>query len=196
MVFWTLTILFVVRALLRDEPRWWLWAGLVVGVSLWNKQLIVLLLLGLLVGLLIAGPRACVPAVATLGRHRHRGADRRADLIWQATNHWPELTMAKAISQDKGGDDRTLFIPFQIILLGAMVYVWIRGLIAMFRRAGVAAGTGAGLGVSGGGGDRAGHRWPDLLHLRAARALPGGGRSGAVPARSAARLLAGGARQC
>ena len=134
MVFWTLTILFIVRALLRNEPRWWLWAGLVVGVALWNKQLIVLLLLGLLGGLLISGPRSVF-------RHWQLWAGigiavvvAAPTIIWQATNHWPELTMAKAISQDKGGDDRTLFIPFQIILLGAMVYVWIRGLIAMFRR--------------------------------------------------------------
>src|SRR5262249_43411621 len=54
-------------------------------------------------------------------------------LIWQATNHWPELTMARAISRDKGGDDRVTYLPFQIILLGPMVYVWVRGLIGMFK---------------------------------------------------------------
>lgn len=135
MVFWTLAILFFLRALLRDEPRWWLWTGLVVGVSLFNKQLIVLLLLGLLAGLLISGPRrvlkqwqlwigvgiAVVIALPTL--------------IWQATNHWPELTMAGAISRDKGGDDRVMYVPFQIILLGPMVYVWMHGLAGMFRQA-------------------------------------------------------------
>ena len=79
MVFWTLAILFVVRALLRDEPRWWLWAGVVVGVSLWNKQLIVLLLLGLLARAADRRSARCVPAMAVVGRYRDRRPDRRAD---------------------------------------------------------------------------------------------------------------------
>jgi len=54
---WTAVLLFVIRALRRDEPRWWLAAGVVVGLGLYNKHLIVLLLLGLAAGLLIAGPR-------------------------------------------------------------------------------------------------------------------------------------------
>src|SRR4051812_39298577 len=52
-----LVLLLVARALLRDEPRWWLWAGLVTGLSLYNKELLPLLLLGLAVGLLTVGPR-------------------------------------------------------------------------------------------------------------------------------------------
>jgi hypothetical protein len=39
LVVWLLVILFVVRALLRGQPRWWLAAGLVVGLGLYNKAL-------------------------------------------------------------------------------------------------------------------------------------------------------------
>ena len=134
MVFWTLTILFVLRALLRDEPRWWLWAGVTVGVSLWNKQLIVLLLLGLLAGLVIAGPRSALRSWQLWVGVGIAVVIASPTIIWQATNDWPELTMAHAISRDKGSDDRVMYIPFQIILLGAMVAVWIPGLIAMFRK--------------------------------------------------------------
>src|SRR5213595_2998997 len=58
LVVWLLVILFAVRALLRRAPRWWLAAGVAAGLGLSNKQLVVLLLIGLLAGLLIAGPRA------------------------------------------------------------------------------------------------------------------------------------------
>jgi 4-amino-4-deoxy-L-arabinose transferase-like glycosyltransferase len=131
---WVLVVLFACRALLRDEPRWWLAAGATVGIGLYNKQLVALLLIGLAVGLLIAGPRrplvnrwlwagvglAIVIALPTL--------------IYQATNGWPELHMANAISTDKGGDDRVMYVPFQLILLGPpMVPIWIAGLVGLFR---------------------------------------------------------------
>ncbi len=58
LVVWLLVILFAVRALLRGQPRWWLAAGVSAGLGMYNKQLVVLLLIGLLAGLLIAGPRA------------------------------------------------------------------------------------------------------------------------------------------
>src|SRR6266540_5731069 len=52
---WLLTLLFICRALLRGRPRWWLAAGLTVGLGVYNKQLVSLLLIGLAVGLLISG---------------------------------------------------------------------------------------------------------------------------------------------
>lgn len=134
MVFWTLTILFVLRALLRSEPYWWLWAGVVVGVSLWNKQLIVLLLIGLLAGLLITGPRRVLAIWQPWAGVAIAVAIASPTLVYQATNHWPELSMAGAISQNKGGDDRVMFVPFQIILFGPLVYIWIRGLAALFQQ--------------------------------------------------------------
>jgi Dolichyl-phosphate-mannose-protein mannosyltransferase len=53
---WAAVLLVIARALLRQEPRW-LVAGILVGISTYNKLLIVLLLLSLLAGLLIVGPR-------------------------------------------------------------------------------------------------------------------------------------------
>jgi hypothetical protein len=43
--------------------------------------------------------------------------------------------MAGAISQNKGGDDRVNYLPFQIVLLGPLlVPIWISGLIGLFGR--------------------------------------------------------------
>ena len=57
---WPAVLLFVLRAQLRAEPQWWLVAGGVVGVSLYNKLLIAVLLLALGLGLLLVGPRRAV----------------------------------------------------------------------------------------------------------------------------------------
>jgi hypothetical protein len=118
MVTWTLTILFAARALLRDEPRWWLAAGVTVGVSLYNKQLVVLLLIGLAVGLLIAGPRRHLASGRLWAGVALAVAIAAPTLLYQATNGWPELHMAHTIAVDKGPDDRVNYVPFQLLLLG------------------------------------------------------------------------------
>jgi 4-amino-4-deoxy-L-arabinose transferase-like glycosyltransferase len=134
MVFWTLTVLFVVRALLRSEPRWWLAAGVTVGVGLYNKQLIVLLLIGHAVGLLLAGPRNVFR-----DRRLWLGAALAAviglpTVLYQIANGWPELHMAHAIAVNKGPDDRVNFVPFQLLLLGlGLVPVWVAGLLGLLR---------------------------------------------------------------
>ncbi|GAA5177832.1 glycosyltransferase family 39 protein [Rugosimonospora acidiphila] len=134
LVAWLLVILFAVRALQRAQPRWWLAAGLAVGLGLYNKQLIVLLLIGLAAGLLIAGPRrelaspwlwAGVGIAVVVGL---------PNLIFQIAHHWPEQTMARAIARDKGSDDRTFLLPFQFVLIGVTVApIWIAGLIRLLR---------------------------------------------------------------
>jgi 4-amino-4-deoxy-L-arabinose transferase-like glycosyltransferase len=134
MVVWTLVILFACRALLREQPRWWLAAGLTVGAGLYNKQLVVLLLIGLAAGLLIAGPRrelrspwlwTGVAVALVVGA---------PNLVYQATHHWPELAMSKALARNKGHDARLFFVPLQLVLLGfpAMV-IWVAGLVRLLR---------------------------------------------------------------
>ncbi len=134
MVVWTLVILFACRALLRSAPRWWLAAGLTVGIGLYNKQLVVLLLLGLAAGLLIAGPRRELASPwlwAGVGIALVLGAP---NLVWQATHHWPELTMARTIASDKGHDDRVFFVPLQLVLLGfPSMVIWVVGLVRLLR---------------------------------------------------------------
>ena len=59
LVVWPLTCLFVMRALLRRQRAWWIWAGVVVGLSAYNKLLVVLLVVALVAGVLLVGPRGC-----------------------------------------------------------------------------------------------------------------------------------------
>jgi 4-amino-4-deoxy-L-arabinose transferase-like glycosyltransferase len=132
---WAAVLLFVVRALLRHQPRWWLAAGVVVGLGLYNKYLIALLLLALAVALLAAGPRQVLrsPWLWTgVGLALLIGSP---NLIYQATHGWPQLEMAGAIAETKGPEARVQLLPFQLLLLGPpLVPIWVAGLVALFRR--------------------------------------------------------------
>jgi hypothetical protein len=134
LVVWTAVILFVVRALQRDEPRWWLAAGVVVGLGLYNKHLIGLLLVGLAVGLLLVGPRrvllsrpvwTAVAIAALLGS---------PNLVYQLVHDFPQLKMAAALARNKGDEARITLVPLQFALLGPILAsVWITGLVKLLR---------------------------------------------------------------
>ena len=120
-------LLFVARALLRD-PRWWLVVGLLAGLSLYNKNLIVLTLVAIGVGLAVVGPRQVLWSrwlVAGVGLALIVGAP---NLAYQLANDWPQLEMARAIERNKGDESRILFVAMQVALLGVFLTpVWVAG---------------------------------------------------------------------
>jgi hypothetical protein len=126
-------LLCVARALLRDE-RWWLAAGTLVGLGLYNKFLIVLTLIAIGAGLLLVGPRRALASRwlwAAVAIALVVGAP---NIVYQATHDWPQFTMAGAIEADKGTESRILFLPMQLVLLGAfLVPVWVAGLVRLLR---------------------------------------------------------------
>jgi 4-amino-4-deoxy-L-arabinose transferase-like glycosyltransferase len=134
LVVWLAVLLFVVRALLHGRDRAWLGAGLVAGLGLYNKQLVVLLLLCLGAGLLLAGPRR-----ALLNRWLWLGVALALlvglpNVLYQVFNDYPQAHMASAIAADKGADSRTQLVPLQLVLVGpTLVPVWVAGLVVLLR---------------------------------------------------------------
>jgi hypothetical protein len=131
---WLLAILFAVRALLRDQPRWWLAVGATAGAGLYNKHLVILLLLTLAGGLLLAGPRR-----ALLSRWLWAGAALAVvigspNLIYQVTHDFPQLKMAQALREDKGAESIVLLLPFQLVAIGLPLFaVTVAGLVKLLR---------------------------------------------------------------
>ncbi|WP_035737315.1 glycosyltransferase family 39 protein [Glycomyces arizonensis] len=130
---WTAVLLFVVRALHRGEPRWWLAAGAVTGVGLYNKHLVVLLLISLAVAILAVGPRSVLRSGwlwAGVGLALVIGSP---NLIYQALNDWPQLEMASAIAETEASAKVEVLL-FQPLLLTLMTPIWIAGIVALLRR--------------------------------------------------------------
>jgi hypothetical protein len=131
---WLGVLLFVLRALLHDRPRAWLAAGAITGLGLYNKHLVLLLLISLVIGILIAGPRRVL-----LSRWPWLGAASALviglpNLLYQVVNDFPQADMAAAIAENKGTESRIELLPFQLILLGLFfVPIWIAGIAALLR---------------------------------------------------------------
>lgn len=131
---WPLVLLFVLRAQLRAEPRWWPAAGAVVGASLYNKLLIAVLLVALLLGLLVTGPRKVLRSrwiLAAVGVMVLVGLP---NLIYQLANGLPQLSMGRALSDHHGGQSRVFMWPFLLLMLGPpLVPIWLAGLVRLWR---------------------------------------------------------------
>lgn len=127
---WAAAILFLLRALTRD-PRWWLAAGAVIGAATFNRHLIVLLVIGLAVGLVTVGPRRVLGSPWLWAGAGLAVLVALPNLIFQVGHDWPQLKMAAALGENKGGEYRLLFVPMQILLFGPVVAVlgwfgWVR----------------------------------------------------------------------
>ncbi|MET0694410.1 MAG: glycosyltransferase family 39 protein [Propionibacteriaceae bacterium] len=135
LVVWPLVVWLVIRALLRDQPRCWLVAGIVVGLSLYNKWLIATLLISLVAGLLIAGPRRVLatrwPWLAA-GLALVIGSP---NLVYQWAHDWPQLRIGAGLSAENAAEVRIQMWPFLALLLGPpLVAIWIAGIVALIRR--------------------------------------------------------------
>jgi hypothetical protein len=134
LVVWLLVILFVIRALLRDRPRNWLAAGAVAGVGLYNRHLVILLLLGLAVGLLLVGPRRVLATRWPWAGAALAVVIGAPNLVYQIANDFPQLDMAAALAENKGDEARPLFVPMQLISLGLFLApIWIAGFVTLLR---------------------------------------------------------------
>lgn len=134
LVCWCAVWLLAARALLRADGRWWLAAGAAVGLALYGKHLVLLLAVGILVGLAVAGPRR-----ALLDRRLLAGAALALliglpNVLYQVAHDWPQWRMAAAMAAESGGRNRLLALPAQAALIGVpLLPVWVAGLLALLR---------------------------------------------------------------
>ncbi|RZS78998.1 dolichyl-phosphate-mannose-protein mannosyltransferase [Motilibacter rhizosphaerae] len=135
LVTWLGALLLVTRALLRGERRCWLWAGVVVGLGLYAKLLVALLLLGLLAGLLLVGPRRPLRDPLLWAGALLVLAVGAPNIVYQIVHGFPERDMAASLAAHKGSTARATFVPLQLVMLGPLlVPVWVAGLLALLRR--------------------------------------------------------------
>ncbi|WP_068278293.1 glycosyltransferase family 39 protein [Aldersonia kunmingensis] len=132
-----LLISLVVYALVvavQGHNRWWVAAGLVVGLTTYNRWLIVIVVGGLVLGLLLLGPRRAfrtpwpylggvVAVIVGL-----------PNLLYQIQHGWPQLEMGAALGAHNAASVRSGFVLMLIVLLGPpLVAVWGTGIVWLLR---------------------------------------------------------------
>ncbi|MGW5579477.1 glycosyltransferase family 39 protein [Micromonospora chokoriensis] len=133
---WLVAAWCAVRLLRTGDSRWALGIGLALGVGMLSKVLPALLAVGLVAGVLIAGPRrllrdrwvlaaACVAALLAA-----------PNLIWQAAHGFPQLGVAASIADgDSSYSGRLDAFTLQFVIISPYaVPIWIAGLVALLRR--------------------------------------------------------------
>jgi hypothetical protein len=134
LVVWGLVSLCVLRAELRDDPRWWLAAGAVAGAATYNKLLVVVLLAGIALGLATVGPRRRLGSPylwAGAGLTVLLGLP---NVVYQLTHDLPQLKMGQALADNNAGDVRVDMWVLLLVLLGPpLVVIWVAGLRALWR---------------------------------------------------------------
>ena len=135
MPFWPAIALAVVRAQLRDRPRWWLVAGVLVGIDLWNKVLVVVLLVALLLGIAVGGPRSLLRSRWVWGGVGLALVVGAPTVVYQLTHGIPQLDAGRAVAANNAGDVRVQMSWFLFLILGPpLTAVWVSGLVALWRR--------------------------------------------------------------
>ncbi|HEU5008718.1 MAG TPA: glycosyltransferase family 39 protein [Jatrophihabitantaceae bacterium] len=135
MLAWAALALFVARVGRTGQQRWWLPAGLVLGVGLTNKHSIGLFAAAVAVGLLITGDwRSIANRWFVLGA-AVAAAFTVPDLLWQAGHGWATISMTRALNHENGGLGNVgSWIAGQFLMSAvAMIGVWIAGLRFLWR---------------------------------------------------------------
>lgn len=131
---WPAVCLFAIRAVLRDS-RWWLAAGVVIGLSTYNKLLIAMLVGGLLIGLAVFGPWRVFRSVWLYLAAATAFVIAIPNLVFQMVNGWPQLSMGAALGAENGAEVRVQMWYMLFLLVGPLlVPVWVAAMVALLRR--------------------------------------------------------------
>lgn len=127
-----------VRWVRTRDQRLLLAVGAVSALALNVKYLAAFLLVALVAGLLVSGPREFLRRPMTAAGALVAVLAVVPGLVWQARHGWPQLDMASAIADKGDFAGRPGFIPFQLILTGVFPsWLWIYGLWRTYRSDGL-----------------------------------------------------------
>jgi Dolichyl-phosphate-mannose-protein mannosyltransferase len=132
---WASLALIVVRIGRTGDLRWWLAAGLVLGLGLANKHSVGFFALALLVGTLLSGGRRMVLNRWFLAGAAIAVAFTIPDIWWQAQHQWATFAMTRALAQENGGAGNIASWVIGQLLMTALVMVvlWVAGLRFLWR---------------------------------------------------------------
>jgi hypothetical protein len=131
---WPAICLCVLKAELRERPRWWLAAGALAGLATYNRLLVGVLVAGIAIGLLLVGPRRRLVSPYLLGGALVALLVALPNELYQVLNGWPEADMGRALADNNAASTRVGMWPLLVLLFGPpLAVMWGAGLVALWR---------------------------------------------------------------
>src|SRR6266851_827492 len=129
---WTGCIYFAILAIKRDDPRYWLWFGVVAGIGLEEKYSIAVLGFSIAVGLLLTEQRRVFASKWIWLGGALAFLVFLPNFLWNVQNHWPFAELMRNIKAE--GRDVVLspaayFAQQVLIVHPILAPVWITGLL-------------------------------------------------------------------
>jgi 4-amino-4-deoxy-L-arabinose transferase-like glycosyltransferase len=121
---WMALLWLVTRLLRTADPRWWAAFGAVAGLSMLNKNLLVLLGLSVLAGLVAERHWPLLNTPWLIGGALLALALASPNLAWQADHGWPQADMAETLSARLATENRVTLIPLTLLFVGPLL-VWV-----------------------------------------------------------------------
>jgi 4-amino-4-deoxy-L-arabinose transferase-like glycosyltransferase len=131
---WAVVTWLTARVIRTGRERLWLLVGVVTGLALLNKPLLIFGVTALAAGVLIAGRRDLLRSRWLWAAVVIAAALWSPWLIWQAAHGWPQLEVSSAIAAggSASSQPRWAILPFQLLLVSPLLApVWIAGLIGL-----------------------------------------------------------------
>jgi hypothetical protein len=137
-LFWVAAVYLVVRVLDEDEPRLWLWVGLLAGIGLLAKHSMLLFGFGLAVGLALTPQRKHFRSPWLYAGGAVAVLVFLPNLLWQVAHGWPTLEFLRQLNAGTmSGISALQFVLGQVLYFNPLAApVWIAGLVFYFSQAG------------------------------------------------------------
>lgn len=135
-LWWVLIAWFTIRLLKTDNPRWWLGIGVVVGLGLMTKYLIVFLIAGILLGVALTRARRFLRSGWFWAGVALALLIFLPNLLWQVRHHFIGYQFSHSIHLRDVGEGRANgFLLGQFLLCVSLfgAPLWIAGLVAFLR---------------------------------------------------------------
>ena len=130
-LFWVLASYMVVRIIQENNPRLWLWVGIIVGAGMLNKHSMLFFGFGLVVGMLLTPMRKHFKSPWLYASGGVVLLMTLPNLIWQIIHGWPTLNFILNLKAGvMSGISALQFLAGQLLYLHPFnVVLWISGLV-------------------------------------------------------------------
>ena len=118
---WGIIVWLLVRLLDGGDVRQWLLVGVMAGIALENKDTVLFLAAGLVTGLVLCRRWDVMRCPWAWGGLPVAVALWLPNLVWQATNGWPQVTMAQQIA-GYSAENRAAVVPLVWLFTGPLLF--------------------------------------------------------------------------